>query len=49
MAHLQQQIFFQSVKTKFPYLFTDVKVLDIGSLDINGNTRHFFSQPYYYM
>ena len=49
MAHQQQQDFFQYVKNKFPYLFTDVKVLDIGSLDINGNTRHFFNQPYYYI
>jgi SAM-dependent methyltransferase len=49
MAHDQQQTFFQSVKNRFPHLFTDVRVLDIGSLDINGNTRHFFQQPYYYI
>lgn len=49
MAHQQQQEFFNSVKIIYPNMFTDVKVLDIGSLDINGNTRHFFNQPYYYV
>lgn len=49
MAHQQQQDFFLSVKNMFPNFFTDVRVLDIGSLDINGNTRHFFKQPYYYI
>ena len=48
MSHQAQQQFFQSVKDKFPHFFTDVKVLDIGSLDINGNHKHFFTQPYYY-
>ena len=48
MAHKAQQDFFELVKNKFPEYFTDVKVLDIGSLDINGNTRHFLKQPYYY-
>ena len=49
MSHPRQQYFYQSVKNGYPHLFTDVKVLDIGSLDINGNTRHFFSHPYYYI
>ena len=49
MAHEQQQNFFRSVKEKHANLFTDVKILDIGSLDINGNVRHLFQQPYYYI
>lgn len=49
MAHQEQQQFFESVKNKFPNKFKNVKVLDIGSLDINGNMRHFFEQPYYYV
>jgi hypothetical protein len=48
MAHEAQQQFFLSVKEKFPQYFTNVKVLDIGSLDINGNTKHFLKQPYFY-
>ena len=48
MAHKAQQDFFESVKNKFPQYFTDVRVLDIGSLDINGNTRRLLQQPYYY-
>ena len=48
MAHEAQQNFFREVKLRFPKYFTDVKVLDIGSLDINGNTRHFFSHPFSY-
>ena len=40
MSHKEQQDFFESVKNKFPQHFTDVRVLDIGSLDINGNTNY---------
>ena len=49
MAHPEQKNFFTSVKQRFPKYFTDVKVLDIGSLDINGNNRYLFDQPYYYV
>ena len=47
MAHKNQQDFYQRVKAKFPRMFTNVKVLDIGSLDINGGTREFFYPAYY--
>lgn len=47
MAHKQQQDFFTSVKNKFPHLFNNIKVLDIGSLDINGNNRHLFENSEY--
>ena len=49
MSHFQQQEFFKRVKNHFPNYFNDVKVLDIGSLDINGNIKHLFSHPYYYV
>ena len=47
MAHQNQQDFYQRVKDKFPFYFRNVKVLDVGSLDINGGTRHFFNPAYY--
>jgi SAM-dependent methyltransferase len=49
MAHEQQRDFFRKVKQLNPQFFTDVKVLDIGSLDINGNNRHVFEHPYSYI
>ena len=49
MAHEQQKEFFRRVKSKYPRFFTDVKILDIGSLDINGNTKDLFEHPYYYV
>ncbi len=48
MAHEQQRDFFRKVKQLHPKYFTDVKVLDVGSLDINGNNRHVFEHPYSY-
>lgn len=42
MAHPEQADFCKSVKKKFPFLFKGVNVLDIGSLDINGNNRYLF-------
>ncbi len=37
MAHGQQQQFMQNVRDRFPEKFSGVRVLDVGSLDINGN------------
>ena len=48
MAHPEQQAFFEMVSKKFPEHFTNVKVLDIGSLDINGNTKWILKQTYFY-
>lgn len=42
MAHKEQREFFLEVKQKFPDFLKNVKVLDIGSLDINGNNRYLF-------
>jgi SAM-dependent methyltransferase len=42
MAHKAQREFFERVKAKFPEFFTGKKVLDCGSLDINGNLKDLF-------
>jgi len=47
MAHEEQSDFCKSVKEKFPNHFKGVKVLDIGSLDINGNNRYLFEDYTY--
>jgi SAM-dependent methyltransferase len=47
MAHLQQQQYIQSVKERFPKYFIDSHVLDIGSLDVNGNNRIYFTNCNY--
>jgi SAM-dependent methyltransferase len=47
MAHLQQQIYCFRVKDRFPKYFKNAKVLDVGSLDINGSNRNFFESCKY--
>lgn len=42
MAHKEQRDFCIKVKNKFPDFFKNKKVLDIGSLDINGSNRDLF-------
>jgi SAM-dependent methyltransferase len=44
VAHQQQRDFLQSLKEKRPDFFHGVRVLEIGSLNINGTVRDFF-QP----
>ncbi|MDB5379740.1 MAG: hypothetical protein JWR00_4186 [Rubritepida sp.] len=39
MAHPQQQIFIGKLRNQFPDFFQNVRVLEIGSLDINGSIR----------
>ena len=43
MAHPVQQEWCESVKTQHPHYFSKKRVLDVGSLDINGNNRCLFS------
>ena len=43
MAHLQQQEFCDKIKNQHSKYFKNKKVLDIGSLDINGNNRFLFT------
>ena len=47
MAHPEQRTFMTYVKNKFPEKFTGCRVLDIGSLDINGNNRYLFTDYKY--
>ena len=42
MAHKEQRDFMQLVKSAYPNHFTKQKVLEIGSLNINGTVRDFF-------
>lgn len=47
MAHPEQAAFFQSVKDAKPEFFSNVFVIDIGSLDINGNNGFLFDNANY--
>ncbi len=47
MAHLQQIEFCLSVKKALPAFFTGRIVLDVGSLDVNGNNRYLFENCLY--
>lgn len=47
MAHKGQQDFIGLVKRQFPEFFADRRVLEIGSLDINGSIRSHFSNCAY--
>ncbi len=43
MAHPQQAEFFGSVRARYPAGFQGARVLEVGSLDINGSVRELFS------
>ena len=45
MAHPEQVNFLNALKRRFPEKFNKPSVVDIGSLDINGNTRFLFDDP----
>lgn len=47
MAHIEQIKYCESLRDKFPQYFRDKKILDIGSLDINGNNRYLFENCEY--
>ena len=47
MAHPQQQQYIETIRKKIPDKFINCKVLDVGSLDINGNNRRYFSNYTY--
>jgi hypothetical protein len=42
MAHESQQNFVSRVKSRFPDSFSGKRVLEVGSLDINGSVRSLF-------
>lgn len=43
MAHPEQIEFCRRIARRWPHLFQNKRVLDCGSLDINGNNRHLFT------
>lgn len=47
MAHKEQRDFCFKVKNKYPEFFENKKVLDIGSLDINGSNNSLFENCNY--
>lgn len=47
MAHEEQREFILDLKEEYPSFFSNVKVLDVGSLDINGSIKNFFSNSDY--
>ena len=47
MAHREQIEYMLIVKQKFPEKFKNCRVLDIGSLDLNGNNRYLFENYKY--
>ena len=42
MAHSTQRQFFERIKKEFPAFFVNSKVIDFGSLDINGSLKDLF-------
>lgn len=48
MAHKEQRDFIQKTKDHFPEFFSNVNVIEIGSLNINGTVRDFFKTPHSY-
>jgi len=43
MSHIQQRDFIRKTKDHFPEFFEGCDVLEVGSLNINGTVRDFFS------
>ncbi len=49
MAHTEQRVFIEKVKSFYPEFFNNVSVLEVGSLNINGTVRDFFSNTTMYI
>lgn len=47
MSHKEQRDFVEKLKNKYPDYFINKKVLEIGSLNINGTVRDFFENCSY--
>lgn len=47
MAHSEQRVFFETVKSFYPQFFNNVSVIEIGSLNINGTVRDFYNAKMY--
>lgn len=49
MAHVEQQDFCKKMKVLYPKYFSEKRILDIGSLDVNGNNRFLFDDQSSYI
>lgn len=49
MSHPDQMNFVASIAKMFPVHFVNSRVVEVGSLNINGSVRRFFSQPTFYV
>lgn len=47
MAHREQHDYVAKVKQKYSQFFSNVSVIEIGSYNINGSVREFFSNCFY--
>lgn len=47
MAHRQQRKFFANLRKRFPGAFHQVRVVDCGSLDVNGSLKDLFTESEY--
>jgi len=47
MAHPEQKEFVEKVKNRYPDMFNKKKVVDFGSLDINGSNKEHFTDCEY--
>lgn len=47
MAHAEQREFCQKIRNIYPAYFTGKKVLDVGSLDVNGNNHYLLTDCIY--
>lgn len=47
MSHWEQRDFFASVRARYPEYFYKKRVLEVGSLNVNGTARDFFTDCTY--
>ena len=49
MSHKEQMSFIESVRNRFPNKFNQTEILEVGSYNINGTVRDFFTEPVKYI
>jgi SAM-dependent methyltransferase len=47
MAHIDQRKFVEKIKNELPQYFNNIKVIDCGSYDVNGNIKDVFTNCNY--
>jgi SAM-dependent methyltransferase len=48
MAHPAQRNFFKEIRKRFPEHFYQVRVIDCGSLNVNGSLKDLFEDSFYF-